>query len=322
MAGRGGAVPQASGAAVEEEIISRASSGTQKLPMLDVIFTGIASNLTSSLKSRLGLLAEVEMGEVSYTSWGKMIGSLDPYEICVVSGADPWETGFIVTIDPALFYAIYEIQLSGRTPPAESPRRHPTMAEKRIARRFTQVFLDEMSASFNRVSSVSFDAENVETTQQAASLQSAHNSCVIARVSVRIDEVEGHVNTVIPISSLDAVQDQLSKMFLGENFEGDVIWRDLLGRRVKESSVEVQAVLQSCRVPVVEVLDWKPGHVVELGDLDLEGVVVTCAGIPVLKAAAGHRRQRISLRILGEYDESARADLAPEEFSGSLGEGA
>ena len=304
------------GAALEEEMVARASSGTQKMPMLDVIFTGIASNLTSLLKARMGLLAEVEMGEVSYTSWGKMISSLDAHEICVVSSASPWDTGFIVTMDPALFYAIYEVQLNGQEPPSSPPRRYPTTAEKRVARRFIQVFLDEMGSSFNRVSAVTFAAENVETTQQAASMQSAHNACVVARVLIRVEGVQGYISTVIPIASLDPVQDQLSKMFLGENFEGDVTWREMLAQRVQGSSVEVQVVMGSRLVPVSEMLAWSLGDTIDLGPMEAGEVVLSCAGVPILTAVGGHIRNRACVRITGEYREDGPLSPDAEGFTG------
>lgn len=290
--------------ALEEQIIAKTSSGTQKLPMLDVIFAGVSSSLISSLKAGMGLLAEVEFGEVSYMSWGKAISSLDTYELCIVSGSDPWDKSLIVAIDPALFYTVYEIELNGKEIPETYPKRQPSNAEKRVAKRFAQIFLNEVSTNFNRVSSVRFIAENVETTQQASSMQSAQSSCVMVEIILKIEHMEGRIRTIFPTSSLEPVQKQLAKMFLGDNFEGDENWRVLLKRRVDESHVDIEAVLRTKDAPVSEILSWAPGMILDLGPGDEQDVVVTCSGVPILRGTTGHRKNKRAIQVTDEYGSS------------------
>lgn len=305
------------GGFVEEQIIARASRGIQKLPMLDVIFSRLATDLTSVLKARLGLLAEVDMGEVSYAPWGTAMSALNPHAICAVVNARQWDGGMVLALDPHFFHAAFEMQLSGRPDPKNIPERPPSTIERRMAKRISQVILAETAGNFARLSDVSFTVDAIETRQQATSMQSAIASCAIARITVRLGECEGDVHFVLPMSTLEPINPSLAKMFLGESLDGDSAWRNLLARRIDSSNVEVQAVLHHCRILISDMLAWKPGATIDLGIPADGDLTVTCTGIPILSASAGHRKNRMAMRIIGEHDNSHPEDPElGEEFLG------
>ncbi len=290
---------------IEEEIIARASTGIQKLPMLDVIFSRLATDLTSVFKARLGLLAEIEMGEVSYSPWGRAMVGLDHHCVCAASKAQPWDGSFILALDPDFFHAACEMQLSGRPTPDSLPKRAPTTIERRIALRISQIILDETAANFSRLSEVRFRAEAIETPLQAASMQSSSSACAIGRIKIRLGECAGNVHFILPLSTLEPVSKHLSKMFLGDSLAGDSAWRSLLASRIDSSSVEIQAQMHQAMIPISELLSWKPGTLIDLDVEEGADATITCSGIPILKAAVGHRRNRLNLRITGEHDGSA-----------------
>lgn len=302
---------------IEEDIIARASTGIQKLPMLDVIFSRLATDLTSVFKARLGLLAEIEMGEVSYSPWGRAMGALDAHCVCAVSMAEPWDGSFILALDPGFFHAACEMQLSGKPVPDSLPKRPPTTIERRMALRMSQVILEEAAANFSRLSEVRFRADAVETPLQAASIQSASSACAIGQIDIRLGECSGKIHFILPLSTLEPVSKHLSKMFLGDNLQGDSAWRSLLASRIDTSSVEIQAQMHQEMIPISDLLAWKPGTVIDLGIEPGAELTVTCTGIPILRAAAGNRRNRIALRITGEHDGS---EMAGAGATGEFGE--
>lgn len=289
---------------IEHDIIARASTGIQKLPMLDVIFNRLATDLTSVFKARLGLLAEIQMGEVSYSPWGRAMGALDLHCVCAVAAAEPWDGSFILALDPGFFHAACEMQLSGKPSPDSLPKRPPTTIERRMALRMSQVILEEAASNFSRLSEVRFRAEAVETPLQAASIQSASSACAIGRIDIQLGDCAGAIHFILPLPTLEPVSKHLSKMFLGDNLQGDSAWRSQLVSRIDTSSVEIQAQLHQKTVPIADLLAWKPGTVINLGIDQGSELTVTCSGIPILRAAAGNRRNRIALRVTGEHDGS------------------
>lgn len=288
---------------VEEDIISKTLSGIKKLPMLELIFSGMSTDLTSALKTSLGLLAEIKGAEVSYVNWGEAMEGLGTFEICAIASADPLKGPLVVSIDPGIFYAAFEMQLSGSAEHVKVPERHPSTIERRVARRVIQVFLDQLSANFNRVTSIRFDVSAIETRQHVSTIQGASAPCVMVETTVRIGTFTGPIRTIIPVSTLDPVHQSLSTMFLGDNFEADQSWRDMLSRRVKGSSVEIQAVMERRRISVADILKWEPGYVLALDNDAQDDLSVTCSGLTILRAQRGHRKDRLAMRVLGDVDD-------------------
>lgn len=290
---------------VEEQIIARASTGIQKLPMLDVIFSRLATDLTSVFKTRLGILAEIEARDVTYSPWGSAMAALDQFSLCAVAAAEPWDGTFVLAHDPGLFHAICELQLSGKPDPAALPKRAPTTIERRMAMRISQMILDETTANFARLADVSLQARAIETPQQAGSMQSSMAACAVASMDIKLGDCGGSISFILPLGSLEPLSKSLSKMFLGDNLQGDGSWRSLMSSRIDSSNVEIQALMHRARVPIAEVLGWKAGDVLDLA-MDPNGqITVTCTGIEIMKAAAGHRRNRVSLRVIGDLDAEA-----------------
>lgn len=292
---------KADAGAVEREIISRTSSDIKPLPMLEVIFSGIPTDLTSAMKSSLGLLSEVVGTEIAYTTWGAVTSGMGKHDICAVSSADAWKGSLMIVIDPKLFYTILETQMNGSPDTAIVPERTVSTIERRVAKRFCQVFLDQLSSNFNRAASVNFSVDSIESTQQVSSTQGVNSPCVVATTTMRIGKFSGSIKTVIPISTLSPVYDTLSTMFLGENFEADGTWRDMLSRRIGGSCVEIQAVLDTIRVPVAQIMRWQPGDVLHLDVGPNDEMSVTCAGMSILKAQRGHKKNRVAMRITRDY---------------------
>ena len=302
---------------VEEMIISKALSGIRELPMLEVIFSGISTDLTSAMKSSLGLLIEVKGTKISYTNWSAITSEFDKFEICAVASAAPWKGPVVIAMDRGLFYSAFEMQMSGSAENIEAPDRYLSTIERRVAKRFTQVFLDQLSANFNKMTHVRFSAETIETAQHVSSIQGASSPCVMAETTVRIGTHVGTMKTLIPISTLDPAQQVLSTMFLGDNFEADVTWRDLLEKRVKGSSVEIQAVLERKQIDVAEILSWKPGSVISLDSDASSELSVTCSGMRILTCERGFKKDRVAIKILGEIGEESETSVAASGYEGA-----
>lgn len=299
---------------LEEEIIARASAGTRSLPMLDVIFSRLTTDLISAFKVKTGLLAEITLAGISYTSWANAMARLDEFGPCAIAEAQPWGGNLVVAMDRDFFFASLETQMSGTPKPGTAPRRTPSTIERRIAARQARVLLDEMARNFARLTEVTFTLDVIETAQQAASLQGAGSACVSAKYNVVVSDCPGTITVVIPLSTLEGVQDTLSKMFLGEKLGGDTTWREHIKSRISGSTVELKAVLHETQLPMADVLQWKPGMTIDLGiPFDPEAKVV-CSGMAILFCKAGQRSHgRFALRVTREHGDPGPEDRQIEK---------
>lgn len=176
-----------------------------------------------------------------------------------------------------------------------------------MTRKLADLVLAEFAEGVSRISEVALPVEAMETPQQMSALHGGKVNCVIATLTFKIAECPGTCRIVIPQTTLEPVQDKLSKMYFGDNLGGDVSWRDHILSNIKGSTVKVTARVHELEVPLVDILEWQPGKVIDLGIGEDQEIALMCSGIPVFHGYAGQRHGgRISLRI-----EREGADVSP-----------
>jgi len=290
---------------IEEEIIARMSAGIANLPMLDIIFSRMSTDLTSAFKAKSGLLTEIPNTDILYRQWSSATAELDEFSICVICEAKPWNGSIVIALSPEFFFAALETQMSGTPAPGDFPRRLPSAIERRLAQHLTTVIAETISHNFARIDAVTFQIASVETPRQIASLQTGNAPCAISRMSLRIGECEGQVDVLIPLATVEPIQPKLVNIFLGERLGGDKTWREHLTGRINETSVNVDAVLTKFTTSLADVLGWKPGQVIDLGIAPDHLVTVTCSGFSIFKCQGGRRRNnRINLRVVHDAGET------------------
>jgi flagellar motor switch protein FliM len=300
---------------VEEEIIAKASAGFQPLPMLDVIFSRMAPAMAASFRARASLITEVRFDRTTYAPWGEIVSAMDPNAICATAEAPQWNGAIAVAMDSTLVFAAMERLTGGVPQPGVVPSRPATGIERETMRHLFKLILEDLATNISRIAETSFTLESVESPKETGATHGAATPCAVARMEVRLDECLGSISVVIPLRSLDPVQEKLSTMFLGDKLGGDPSWRDHIAGRITGSSVVVTARIHEKPIPLADILGWKPGTKIDFGILPDQEVTVMCSGIPILFGHAGRLRNgNIALRVSREA--GAPDGVAPEKLAG------
>ncbi len=297
-------LPEGMTQSVEEELISQAMTGAPKLPMLDIIFSRMAISLVSTFKTKAAFLCDIDFDSVIYKPWEDIVEMSDSFGICASVEARPWGGHLSVIMDSSLIFAALETQLGGVPKPGNTPGRPVTKIESQIARGIVELALTEMSDNISRLTDVTFLVDGMEAPQQMPAMHGGKTVCALARMKVSIGQCEGYMDIVIPLTTIEPVQEIFSKMFFGENLGGDVSWRDHIVSNIKGSNVKVTAQIHELDVPLKNILEWSVGDVVDLGIDTDHSINLMCHGVPVFQGYAGyHKNGRISVRIEKDADD-------------------
>ncbi|MDR6266748.1 MULTISPECIES: FliM/FliN family flagellar motor switch protein [Rhodobacterales] len=296
---------------VQEELISQASAGIAELPMLDIIFSRMAVSLVSAFKSKAAFMCDISFDEVVYRNWEDVVADVDKFGICASVEAKPWGGTMSVMLDSALIFSALEVQMGGKPRPGTAPQRPVSVIERQIARYLVDMILADLSTNMSRLTEASFLVDTMEVPQQMPALQGGKTPCAVAKMTVDIGDCTGSFSIIIPMPTLEPVQDKLSKMFLGDKLGGDKSWREHILSNINGSSVKVTARVHQLSIPLVDILAWKPGTTIDLGVSDDKEISIICSGIPVFQGYAGkHRGGRIGFRVMREVEGD---DLNPAE---------
>lgn len=304
---------------IEEEIIRKSSAGLQRMPMLEVFLARIPLDLSTSLRSRLGLQLEVESHSVRYETWTTLLERMAPYTLSLEAEALPWHGKAYVWIEPELLYAALEVQMGGTGEALVMPNRAPSSIERRLARSICDIALAVAGENISRVTPVTLAGGTMEPLQQAASSISGSSLCAAGMMQLKIGQTAGRMVMLFPMSTLDPVQTTMSTRFLGEKM-GDPTWRDHIRETISETHVEVTAVLHSFERPMNEVLAWKPGDVVPLDLLQVPEIRLVCSGSEILYGAGGQcGDNHYAVSIEREAVPGVAAARAQPEFRSGVG---
>ncbi|SFP65348.1 flagellar motor switch protein FliM [Tranquillimonas alkanivorans] len=295
---------------VEEHIIRRAQHSHEKLPLLEVIFDRYALALAPALKSYTAAGADVELRSFEYMNCAQALESLPSPGFLVVTDAEGWQGPVLTSVQPELLFAALEITLGGRTSRSKAwtPRSF-TAIEKRLGTKLCEVMLRQLTEAMEQFAEVAFAVSHVETTPQSMALAPPASPCARITLDVALEGRGGELVFVLPYSAFEEVRPVFAQTFLGGRLGGDTGWRDVMRDRLQDTNVTLSAVLTELRVPMSDMLGWRPGETLDLG-IDAEHpATVGCGGLPMFRGAVGRRKNgSVALKVTEELNGNGADD--------------
>jgi flagellar motor switch protein FliM len=172
-----------------------------------------------------------------------------------------------------------------------------TTIERNLVERLVGVVLNDLTATFDPLSPVTFRFERLETNPRFAAIARAANAAVLARLRVDMEDRGGRIELLIPYATLEPVRELLLQMFMGEKFGRDSIWETHLSSELWQTDVEINAVLDEMTLPLGEVLGWKPGSRLNLECTPDSLVELRCGDVQLFKGQMGRRSGKIAVKI-------------------------
>lgn len=294
---------------VMQKIANSTIVNYERLPMLDVVFDRFVRMLAERLRHLMSANLEIGIEEISAVRFGDFVEEVPLPCVVTIFNAKQWEDKCLGVMDHRLIYTAVEILLGGREVLDSDTVevRALTSVERRLISRLMKIFADSLSEAFEPLSQIDFEIDRLETNPQLAMIARNTSASVHARFAVEIEERAGHIDLVIPYSTLEPVRNLLLQMFMGENFGRDVGWREHFNQQLQRTEITMDALLGELEVPLDEALAWKPGTFLEL-DKPADGNADLLVGdMRLFAGQIGQSRGKIAIKI----DDSI-FDASPE----------
>lgn len=282
-------------------IINSSLVSYERLPMLEVVFDRLVRMLSTSLRNFTSDNVEVSLDNITSLRFGDYLNSIPLPAMLGVFRAEEWDDLGLLTVDSALIYSIVDVLLGGRKT-ATSTRiegRPYTTIEHNLVERMLHVILNDISASFDPLSPVTFRFERLETNPRFASISRSGNAVILARLRVDMDDRGGRIELCLPYATLEPIRELLMEMFVGEKFGRDSIWESHLANELWRTDVEIEALLGQVLMPLEEVLNLEVGSKIMLNVGPESPVKLRCGGEPLFVGKMGRKDGNISIRVEG-----------------------
>ena len=270
----------------------------ERLPMLEIVFDRLVRALSISLRN-LTSDVEVSIDKIVSLRFGDYMDSIALPAMLSVFKAEPWDNFGLMVIDAPMIYSIVDVLLGGRrgTTPMRIEGRPYTTIERSLVERIATQILDDLAISFEPVCRVQFHYDRTEVNPRFAAISRASNAAIMVRLRVEMDERGGSFEIILPYSTLEPVREVLLQQFMGERFGRDNIWESHLAEELRETTIELEAILGEQTMKLSEILDLKVGSQIIFSLTADDPVELRCGGVSLFRGRTGNRRNRIAVQI-------------------------
>ncbi len=290
-------------------LVNNALVNYERLPMLDVVFDRLGRMLSTSLRNLTSDNVEASIDDISSVRFGDYLNSVPLPAMLAIFKAEEWDNQGLLVADSSLIYSIVDVLLGGRKGNAAMriEGRPYTTIEQNLLERMIHVALNDLSASFDPLSPVTFRFERLETNPRFAAISQPNNAAVLVKIRVDMEDRGGMMELIIPYATLEPIRELLLQMFMGEKFGRDSIWENHLSQELYKTDTEVSAVLDEMTMSLRDVMNWKIGTCVMLEKKKNEQVELRCGQRPMFMGSIGRKDKNIAIKleqeIVMEVDE-------------------
>jgi len=282
-----------------DAIIYRSRDNYEKFPMLEVVFDRFSRSISTSLRSFTGENSEITIENITSIRFEDYLNSIPLPAMISIFQAVEWENVGLLTIDSALIYSLVDILLGGGKSEGvfRVEGRPFTTIEQDIIRNFSRLILEEITAAFTPITTVSFRMDRLETNPRFATITRPASPIVIISCRIEFDGVGGKIDIVFPYATLEPVKELLAQMFSGETFGADISWENYLGDEIKTTTINIRAELDKKEVSLKELATLKVGSTLVMENKPDDNFKVTCNGVELFDGKLGSTEENIAISI-------------------------
>ncbi|MDR3535102.1 MAG: flagellar motor switch protein FliM [Acetobacteraceae bacterium] len=275
----------------------------ERLPMLEIVFDRLVRILSTSLRHLTSDNVEVSIEKITSLRFGDYMDSIPLPAMLSVFKAEQWDNFGLMVIDAPMIYSVVDVLLGGRrgTSQMRIEGRPYTTIERTLVEKMTVQILADLSISFDPVCPVTFRFDRTEVNPRFATISRASSAAILVKLRLDMDERGGCFEIVLPYATIEPIRDLLLQQFMGERFGRDNIWETHLAEELRETEVELEAVLGEQSMNLSEVLALKVGSRIVFRVGSSDPVKLRCGGVPLFVGKAGNRRNRIAVQIENKF---------------------
>lgn len=295
-------------------IVDPATVSYEKLPMLEVIFDRLVRLLTANLRNFFSDNVEVSLADISSVRFGDYINSVPLPAIVSVFKAEQWDNYGLMSVDPALTFALLDVLLGGRRNPrpALTEMRPYSTLEIALVSRMLDIVLSDSAQAFNPLCDVNFTSDRIESNPRFATIARPANAAILVQLRIEMEARGGLLDILLPYATIEPIRELLLENFMGEKFGRDPIWETHLANEIWNAEVEITAIAYEARLPLERVAHLQIGETLTFDQGADAPIALRCGDFAIGEARMGHVGSKIAVKI-NQHLRRSRTTLAAYE---------
>lgn len=274
-----------------------------KMPMLEVIHDKFCRDFRTILSIDLRKVVDVEVGEIKLLKFRDFLKLLPTPSCLSLFSMEPLAGNALMTFDSEFVFVLVDIFCGGLGKARYRVEgRDFTAIELGIVNSVVRRGLEELERSWKPIHQVSVKFTRTEINPQFISIAHPSEIVLLFKANIDVEGMTGGLTIVLPYSMIEPLKSKLSKGVIGERVEMERVWRANIRHSMLTAHVGVTGVFGNATLTVGELLNMKPGDILEIDAHEDDPIVLEVEGKEKFYARTGIHRGNKAVQIVGEIE--------------------
>ncbi len=273
--------------------------GKDQMRAMHSLHETLARNFGASMSGMLRTMIEVKLLSVDQLTYSEFVFSLDNPSCFSVLKPNPLEGHWILDVAPTLSYAVIDRMLGGDPKPGEAIRRALTEIETRLIRRIVDLFLDQLTLTWENIAELELTVDRMESNPQLVQIVPPNEVVILIGFEVLLGKNRGMMNLCIPFNTIEGFNSQLSRngwVGYGKGKPTDKT-RSRISSNIDTAPVDVVVTLARSKIRTGDLLELSVGDVITTEKEVNAPLELSIQNVPKFNARAGAFKGKKAVRI-------------------------
>ena len=269
-----------------------------RLPTLDIINQMFSRLFRNSFSSLLRRSVEVRTVSTDTIKFGEFLRSLPVPSSLHIFRMEPLRGHGLMVVENKLVFAVVDTFFGG-TGAAEAKITDWDFSaiEMRMTKSVVLSALEDLEKAWKPVHSVITNYVRSEVNPQFAAIVPPSDIVLVILFDIEMESISGSVTMCIPFAAIEPLIPKLKEQFQSEEQEVDQEWARNLRSELLNTDVDMVAELGTTQITPDDLLKFKVGDTLMLGNDVSDPLLIKVEGNPKYKGFPGEARGNKAIQI-------------------------
>ena len=269
-----------------------------RLPTLDIInqlFSRLFKNTFSTLMRKSVNVSTVSTDTIKF---GDFIRSLPVPSSLHIFRMEPLRGHGLIVVESKLVFAVVDTFFGGSgAKEAKITERDFSAIEIRMTKSVILSVLEDLEKAWRPVHTVTTNFVRSEVNPQFAAIVPPTDIVLVILFEIEMENMTGTLTICLPYEAIEPVIPKLKAQFQSEELEVDQVWVRRLRAELLSTDIEIIAELGGTQITPEELMHFKVGDTLILGNDVTDPLILKVEGNPKFKGFPGVSRGNKAIQI-------------------------
>ena len=269
-----------------------------RLPTLDIINQLFSRLFEKSLSTLMRKSVNVSTISTDTIKFGDFIRSLPVPSSLHIFRMEPLRGHGLIVVESKLVFAVVDTFFGGSgAKEAKITERDFSAIEVRMTKSVILSVLEDWEKAWRPVHTVTTNFVRSEVNPQFAAIVPPTDIVLVILFEIEMENISGTLTICLPYAAIEPVIPKLKAQFQSEELEVDQVWVSRLRAELLSTDIEIIAELGGTQITPEELMHFKVGDTLILGNDVTDPLILKVEGNPKFKGFPGVSRGNKAIQI-------------------------